>query len=171
MRTGIISIISILCTHTLLVACSINPAADSDFSPATGTMIPALDPTQVHFIAWVPRDQAQTAAVARALTHIAVGNAREKTGNELCDGTWLLNGTVTGRVEPTPVRSPATSGGYAAWYYRISHQPGFHGCASQTPAQLYLHMQANLPAWVIITPAAQETGTAEDIKGTLTLLE
>ena len=70
------------------------------------------------------------------------------------------------------MRSPAKTGGYPAWYYRISHQPGFHGCASQSSAQLYLKMQENLPAWIAIAPATQDnTARIDDIKATLSLLE
>jgi len=171
MGTGYIIRILIPCACTLLAACTTNQAIVSGFSPTTDTAIPAMDPTQVHYIARVPRDQAQTAAVAKALTHIAVGNARERTGKEMCGGTWLLNGKVTGRVEPTPVWSPSSTGGYPAWYYRISHQPGFHGCTNQPSTQLYRQMQANLPAWIAITPATQGNSVGDSLKESLTLLE
>ena len=98
MCKGIILRISMVCAHTLLAACSLGPVVDGNIGNATDAALPALDPTQVHYIAWVPRDQAQTGAVARALTHIAVGNAREKTGKDWCGGTWLLNGKITARV-------------------------------------------------------------------------
>lgn len=172
MSTGIIIRISILCAFSQLAGCATNPGGNNDLSAkADDLAIAAPDPEQVHYIAWVPREQAQTAAVAKALTHIALGNARERTGEELCGGNWLFNRKVTGRVEPIPAWSPASSGSYPAWYYRISHQPGFHGCASRPATQLYRKMQANLPAWIAITPATQESSDGDNIKETLTLLE
>ena len=138
-----------------MAGCATEPGIRNGFTPLADAAIPDPDPSQVHYIAWVPRDQAQTAAVARALTHIALGNARERTGNELCGGTWLFNGKVTGRVEPTPARAPESSGHYPAWYYRISLLPGLAGCDSASREDLYDSLEEALPAWITLRRAAQ----------------
>lgn len=140
---------------------SLNLPADAD----SATVIPAADPAHDHYIAWVPKAQAQTAAIARALTHISLGNARERAGTELCAGSWLLNGQVTTRVGPLPATAPAAAGGYPAWYYRVSKRPGLHGCTAVGNARLYRSVQHYLPDWISIRTAV--TATPE----TLTLLE
>jgi len=131
----------------------------------SATAIPAANPAFDHYIAWVPRDQAQTATVAKAVTHISLGNAREQAGNELCAGSRLMNGKVTSLVGPLPATAPAGAGGYPAWYYRISQTPGLHGCSTIGNTRLYRSLRQNLPDWISIKTA----GTPAP--GVLTLLE
>lgn len=138
-------------------------ALTADSVPATA--IPAADPALDHYIAWVPRNTAQTATVAKAVTHISLGNARERTSAQLCAGNRLMNRQVTALVGPLPVTAPVAAGGYPAWYYRISQTPGLQGCSVIETARLYHSLRRNLPGWISIkradTPAA----------GVLTLLK
>jgi hypothetical protein len=120
---------------------------------AANTPIPPADPALDHFIAWVPADQAQTAAVARAMAHISLSKARRHAGQELCDGNSLRRGNATEILGPLPALSPPSQGGKPAWYYRISQQPGLFGCRQRNSAGLYQAMQEELPDWISIEPA------------------
>jgi hypothetical protein len=108
------------------------------------------DPTLDHYIAWVPSDVAETATVARAVTHISLGRAREQTAAELCNEERLVPAEVASVTGPFPATRPD---GDPVWYYRISHQPGLRGCTDIDAAQLFQAMQGNLPAWIHIEPA------------------
>jgi hypothetical protein len=127
------------------------PAMTPNMTAATA--IPPADPALDHFIARIPVEQAQTATVARAMTHISLGNARVHAGRELCGGTSLRQGQVTEIYGPLPVLGLATQGGKAAWYYRISQRPGLYGCNNHTSASLYQAMRDELPDWISIEPA------------------
>lgn len=118
--------------------------------------IPAADPALDHYIAWIPRAQAQTPTIAKTLTHITLGNAKEQAARQLCAGAWLLDGRVTERVGPLPVTAPQARGGYPAWYYRISHQPGLRGCSAATEKQIYQSLASHLPGWLSVRPAQQQ---------------
>ena len=119
--------------------------------------IPAADPMLDHYIAWVPRDQAQTATVAEAMTHISLVNAREQTARQLCGGNWVMNSDASTNIGPLPTTAPEAAGGYPAWYYRISHRPGLRGCPGTNSQKLYRLLQANLPEWVDIKTAETTT--------------
>ena len=138
-----------------LQGCAIIP--DTSAAPDTANHIPAADPMLDHYIAWVPRDKAQTATVAEAVTHISLVNAREQTAKQLCGGNWVMNGEVTTNIGPLPTTAPEAAGGYPAWYYRISHQPGLRGCPGADSKTLYHAMQENLPEWMDIKAARTTT--------------
>lgn len=140
---------------TALQGCIALAGSRTHTSPAAS--IPAADPLLDHYIAWVPRDQAQTAAVAEAMTHISLVNAREQTAKQLCDSAWLMNGEVTDIFGPFPASAPEDAGGYPAWYYRISHRPGLHGCQGTDATKLYHTLQQNLPEWMDISTAGTKT--------------
>lgn len=126
--------------------------------------VTANDPDLDQFIAWIPRDRAPTATVAEALAQVEWGNAKEQVGAELCGGAWLMNGEVIGRSGPFPATAPARLGGYPAWYYRISHKPGFRGCNGMAVDRLYSELRANLPPWILlIRAAAPGTGASDDM--------
>jgi hypothetical protein len=121
---------------------------------------PKTNPEMDHFIAWIPRHMAQTATVAEALAQVEWGSAKEEAGAKLCDGVWLVNGEVTGRSGPYPATAPDRLGGYAAWYYRVSHKPGIKGCAGITTRQIYSEIRSSLPRWIIIrTAGSADPGT------------
>lgn len=147
--TGIIVVLALLGLQGCATPGSPSLAADT----ASATAIPAADPALDHYIAWVPQDLAQTATVARAVTHISLGNAREQAGRKLCAGNRLLNGQVTALVGPLRTTAPAGAGGYPAWYYRISQSPGLRGCSSTGNARRYRSLRQNLPAWISIRTA------------------
>jgi hypothetical protein len=131
---------------------------------AVTTAIPPADRTLDNFIARIPVEQAQTAAVARAMTHISLGNARVLASRKMCGGIGLRQGKVTESVGPVPVHSPATQGGKPVWYYRISQQPGLSGCETHNSTTLYQAMQEELPGWIRIEPAGtgpQQLGMLE----------
>jgi len=151
----IIRTLAAIITATLvaLQGCALTPDTTTLTDQQTVTAIPAADPALDHYIAWLPREKAQTAAVAKALTHITLSNAREQTAAELCDGSPVINGKVTGSIGPLRVLAPLSAGGYPAWYYRISQQPGLHGCTETDSRRFYQILQANLPVWMHIKTA------------------
>ena len=128
------------------------PATDS--RPMTAADIPGMNPALDHYIAWVPRNKALTPAVAMAQTHISMGYAKEQAARRLCGDSWLLDEAVTDRIGPVAVTAPAAMGNYPAWYYRVSLQPGLHGCEQISPPQLYRAINDNLPAWIRLEMAA-----------------
>ncbi len=142
--------------------CSSLPAAVAvQQEPAAGHEIPPTDPALDHFIAWIPAEQAQTATVARAMTHISLGQARTTASRELCEGAVLRQGQVTESFGPLPVHNPATQGGKPVWYYRISQLPGLSGCENHTRTSLYQAMRKQLPDWIRIEqarPGPQQLG-------------
>jgi len=152
MRNYLAAVIIAAVTLPALQGCAV--PGSSALSPETATIIPAADPTLDHYIAWVPMELAQTAAVARAVTHISLGNARERTGQQLCAGSRLMNGRVAALTGPLPATAPPHAGGYPAWYYRISQAPGLQGCTATGEARLYRFLQGQLPYWISIQPAA-----------------
>lgn len=115
--------------------------------------IPPADPTLDQYIARVPGDIAETATVARALTHISLGRAREQAGAELCEDERLVPGEVASVTGPFPVTDAGSEDGRPVWYYRISHQPGLRGCSAVEASRLFNAMQGNLPDWIRIEPA------------------
>ena len=151
-KTGI-STIALLALHGCTTLSGTGPYTN----PIAASHIPDADPMLDHYIAWVPRDRAQTATVAEAITHISLVNAREKTAKQLCSGDWVMNGEVTENLGPLPTSAPASAGGYPAWYYRISHRPGLHGCQTTDARKLYHTLQENLPDWMDIKAARTTT--------------
>jgi len=140
------STIALLALH----GCATIPGTSDDTMPVAATAIPATDSMLDHYVAWVPRSMAQTATVAEAMTHISLVNAREQTAKQLCRGDWVMNDKVTETVGPFPAYAPVSSGGYPAWYYRISHRPGLRGCQSIDMQKFYHTLQNNLPEWINI---------------------
>ena len=151
--TTSISTIVLLALH----GCTTFSGTNTYTNPVAASHIPDADPMLDHYIAWVPRDSAQTATVAEAITHISLVNAREKTAKQLCSGDWVMNGEVTENIGPLPTSAPASAGGYPAWYYRISHQPGLQGCQTTDARKLYHTLQENLPEWMNIRAARTTT--------------
>jgi hypothetical protein len=115
--------------------------------------IPPADPDLDHYIAWVPSHVAETATVARAMTHISLGRAREQAIQQLCEGDRLIPGEVASVTGPVPAANPAGTQRSPVWYYRISQQPGLHGCTTVNEARLFQAMQSNLPPWIRIKRA------------------
>jgi hypothetical protein len=142
---------------TALQGCTTISGIGTRTNPSAATDIPAADPMLDHYIAWVPRENAQTATVAEAMTHISLVNAREQTARQLCGGNWVMNGEVTDSVGPLLATAPVTAGGYPAWYYRISQRPGLHGCQNTDAQKLYHTLQEHLPAWMDIKTARSTT--------------
>ena len=143
---------SIVTAYLLLQACaSTNQPTAAEISDSN--LVSGFEQTLDHYIAWVPRDKAQTATVAQALTHISLGRARERAGNDLCDGIRVMNKQVSHHVGPFPARAPDSVGGYDAWYYRISHRPGLLGCPNKSTAELYQALEADLPDWISLETA------------------
>ena len=149
---------------TAIALLGLQGCATTGGTDLTADTLPATDPALDHYIAWVPRDLAQTATVARAVTHISLGNAREQAGEELCAGR-LMHGRVKDLVGPLRATAPTEAGGYQAWYYRISETPGLQGCSAIGDTRLYRSLRKNLPAWISIRTAGTPSA------GVLTLLE
>ena len=140
-----------------LQACATLSATGPYHNPVAASQIPEADPMLDHYIAWVPRDSAQTATVAKAMTHISLVNAREKTAKQLCSDTWVMNGEFAENIGPLPTSAPESAGGYPAWYYRISHRPGLSGCQSTDTQKLYHTLLENLPDWMDIKTSSATT--------------
>jgi hypothetical protein len=122
--------------------------------PQAAADIPDADPTLDHYVAWIPRDAAQTPTVAMALAHISMGYAKEQTARSFCgDDDMLMDEAVTERTGPMATIAPEDIGRYPAWFYRVSLQPGLHGCEQASTPQLYRAIQDNLPAWIRLETA------------------
>lgn len=155
-----------LVTLVLLQGCTAQRTAGTGYYPGgTGHafMAPEIDQTQDHFIAWIPLDRAQTPTVAEALVHVELAKAKDRVGMKLCDGAWLIDGEVTARYGPVPATAPPDLGGYPAWYYRISHQPGLKGCIASPPSDLYRELRVNLPQWILLQTAASLQAQSEQV--------
>jgi len=132
-------------------------ATTVEAGPWAAEDIPGANPALDHYIAWVPRNGAQTPTVAIALTHISMGYAKEQASRKFCGGDWLMDESVTDRVGPIAVTAPDDMGRYPAWYYRISLPPGLHGCEQVSMPQLYRAIQDNLPEWIRLDMAMTAT--------------
>jgi len=150
-------VISLVCmVHT---GCAIRPASTLSPDQPAFSSLPPPEPGHDHYIAWVPGDRAQTATVARTLTHISLGRARALAGIELCAGASLVSGDITSVQGPVPALNPQRPDAGPAWYYRISLQPGLHGCESQSQTSLYRALQGNLPDWITLETASSAAFT------------
>jgi hypothetical protein len=141
-----------LYTLILLQGCATRGAAD-EAGPAALADIPDADPALDHYVAWVPRDAAQTPAVAIALAHISMGYAKEQAARSFCGDGLLMDEAVMERTGPMATLAPEDIGKYPAWFYRISLQPGLHGCEQASTPQLYRAIQDNLPEWIRLETA------------------
>jgi hypothetical protein len=119
----------------------------------TSDMVSA-DPHLDHIFAWIPRDRAKTASVAEALVHIELGRAKDEVGRKICGGDWLINGTSVDSIGPYPSTAPIKLGGYPAWYYHVSHEPGLAGCPAMPTEKLYRELGARLPQWITVKAAS-----------------
>jgi hypothetical protein len=138
---------------TILCACAGQPSARMPINMLNASALPDTSPGLDHYIAWIPLEQAQTATVAEAMTHISMKTAREQTSHDLCQGALITAGNVIEKHGPVATRTPVSMGGYPAWYYRISQQPGLSGCQAQKNSKLYQALQTRLPRWLSISPA------------------
>ena len=97
------------CYTLVAMACIALPACSSAMHtrldthapgmPAPETPEQAIDPALDHFVARVPLRLAETAIQAQAMTHVAVGRARQQAGGSgPCGKTWLLTGPVSGSI-------------------------------------------------------------------------
>ena len=165
-------LLKLVTVYLLLVlqACAMAPRGPSRLEIVATSAIPAAEPALDHYIAWVPRDEAQTATVAKAMTHTALGSARQQAGDSLCDGIWISNNTVTNVIGPIQAWAATANGGYPAWYYRLSHQPGLRGCTTSTNARVYQAMASNLPEWLRVQTASANTAKQAQLQ-TVSLLE
>jgi len=114
------------------------------------------DPRLDHLFAWIPIDRAETASVAEALVHIELGRAKDAVAKTLCGGGWPISGAPVDSSGPYPSTAPVALGGYPAWYYHVSHQPGFTGCDAVPTAQLYRELDSRLPPWITVSAAASQ---------------
>lgn len=126
---------------------------DTGKSVGVGDITPA-NPHLDHIFAWIPRDKAQTASVAEALVYIELGRAKEEVGKTLCGGDWLMNSASVESAGPYPGTAPTSLGGYAAWYFRVSHKPGLSGCPDMPAETLYRELGNRLPPWITVRAAS-----------------
>lgn len=108
-------------------------------------------------IAWLPHDTAQSPTVARAMTLVALGDAKRKTEAALCHGEWVFSGEVDEAGMPARATAPTSLGRYAAWHYRIAWNPDLPDCGDVRPQEYYQALSAHLPEWMLVqsgTPVA-----------------
>ncbi len=151
MKIKTVSLIIVTVTLLALQGCTTLSAPTGH--TVAQTVIPVENPVLDHYIAWIPRELAQTASVAEAMAHISLVNAREQTASQLCAGQWMMQGKVADNIGPLPATAPEAAGGYPAWYYRVSHLPGPQGCRNADTQTFYHAMQENLPYWMGIKAA------------------
>ena len=161
MATGVRYCTIIAAACILLPGCSTAPQTGIE-APSTDrhmpiAMDPGTNPGLDHFIARLPYKLADTATEERAMTHVAIGRAKAKTGSRQCGRAWLITGPASDSIGP----HLATRAGAQAWYYRLSHQPGLAGCDNASREALYDSLQDSLPAWITLQragPAAPAAG-------------
>lgn len=110
--------------------------------------LPYLSPGHNLVLAWVPRERAQTGAVAEAVAHIALAKAKKAAEAELCGGTWLFSGTLEQDGRAALATAPEPLGGFTGWEVRIRWEPRLADCG--VSAQRYaLAVSAHLPEWMM----------------------
>lgn len=110
--------------------------------------LPHLSPGSNQIIAWVPREQAQTAIVAQAIANIALTRAKQAAEAELCHGAWLFSGKHHQDEAPQLSAAPAQLGGFSGWHVRIIWDPQVADCGIS--AQTYaLSLSKHLPTWMM----------------------
>ena len=174
MQIRIITVTVMLYSALLQQGCTTQRTAGSGNpprAPVHASTIPEIDRTQDHLIAWIPLARAQTPAVAEALVHVELANAKEHVGSRLCDGAWLVDGEVTARYGPVPATAPQDLGGYAAWYYRISQRPGLGGCDGSPAIDLYRELRSSLPRWILLQSAADSQSQDDPSGATVSLVK
>ncbi len=157
MHSRYIASITLIGLVALLEGCAthrVGVTENDGMEPDTVSEVIQVDPRLDHFIAWIPRDKAKTASVAEALVHVELGRAKDEVGRKFCGGNWLMNGASVDRSGPYPSTAPIKLGGYPAWYYRISHEPGLAGCPAISTDNLYRELRAKLPQWITIKVAS-----------------
>lgn len=146
---------SVACTLACLLCtgCSTRTIALETTRQSEISDLPLPQPGYDHYIAWIPGKQADTPTVARTLVHIALGNARQQTGKELCTGAILVSGEIASETGPVAAHNPDSPEHGPAWYYRISQHPGFGGCGLASQELLYQALQEHLPPWIRLETA------------------
>ena len=141
-----------LCLCAWLAGCAASPTARLMPDSYDHAQIPPATRSSDHYSAWIPDSRAPTATVAQAIVHVALGEARLQAGKQLCNAS-LQPAQVMGIVGPLHIRETPDQGGQAFWFYRISVQPGMHGCREIDQSEQYRALQGNLPAWLQLSPA------------------
>jgi hypothetical protein len=157
------------CYTLIAVACIALPACSNMLhtrtdmqapdEPMQAIAEPATDPSLDHFIARVPLRLADTPIQARAMTHVAIGRARERAGSGPCGRTWLVTGPVSDSSGPV-----LTGTADPVWYYRVSRQPGNSACGETGRDERYQTLEGFLPGWIMLRRA----GTTVPDAGVLT---
>lgn len=110
--------------------------------------LPHLSPGHDLVLAWVPRERAQTGAVAEAVAHIALAKAKQAAEAELCGGTWLFSGRLDPEGRATLAAAPRSLGGVTGWEVRIRWEPRLAECG--VSAQRYARaVSEHLPEWMM----------------------
>lgn len=131
-------------TASAIIGCAAFGNAVAD--PAA--TLPYLSPGRNQIIAWVPNSQARTASVAQAVAHIALANAKRAVEAELCNGTWMLSGSLRQEQAPELSLAPENLGGMYGWHLRISWDPRVDEC-ELAPQTYAARLSRHLPAWMM----------------------
>ncbi|MBZ0071834.1 MAG: hypothetical protein WCY26_04950 [Thiohalobacteraceae bacterium] len=110
--------------------------------------LPHLSPGHDLVLAWVPRERAQTGAVAEAAAHIALAKAKRAAEAELCGGTWLFSGTLEQDSRAVLAVAPESLGGFTGWQVRIRWAPHVAECGV-SPQRYALAVSEHLPEWMM----------------------
>lgn len=142
-----------------LSACAVPALPHFASLSAVDEAIPPAPAGLDQYSAWIPASDAPTASVAQAMVHVALGEARQRAGTQLC-GYSLQTGEI---IESTgPLRVMRTNGLRTKqyWYYRISQQPGLPGCGNADEKPSYQALRDALPRWIELSPAGVDSSRA-----------
>jgi len=111
---------------------------------------PFLYPGHDEVIAWVPAEQAETAAIARGLVHIELHRARQLAAQSLCEGSCPPDGRLIHRDGPHLI--PPSGKGTGVWMYRLARVPQDSIC-NIDKATFLRAVSSHLPPWIVIRGA------------------
>jgi len=125
----------------LLCACSASPSLqESAEANRPGSALPG---GRHLILAEVERRQAPTPSVALAWATVTLLNAKRKTDQELCQGTWTFLGKV-GEVRPP--RAAVSRNGTGNWQLALSWAPRLTACEGIDRDRYFLTLSRHLPA-------------------------
>lgn len=104
----------------------------------------------------LPLAQAPVASVVLARINVALHQARQRAGQQLCAGQWTPSGALYLEQGPQlEEHSPATTRG-PYWSYRSLRQPSTAPCQGISRDRFFQEMSRHLPDWITVRPAGRE---------------
>lgn len=104
----------------------------------------------------LPLAQAPVASVALARINVALHQARQRAGQQLCADQWTPSGALYLEWGPQlEEHSPATTRA-PYWSYRSLRQPSTAACQGISRDRFFQEMSRHLPDWITVRPAGRE---------------